>query len=296
MRAVVGANSATEQLSIRASMPLVPLADTERTHLRFAVGARVVCMTSDGWQPGTIKLHWYNQSGFPDGMRAPYQVVLDNRRLIYVPNDDDRCVRTTTIPSPEEEFQMARPKLGGPYPVTRFGIGARVTCQTPGGWKCGMVEELFWDADPRIPRDKCAPYQVLLDGDEGTLIFVPEDTDRSIRACVEPRPDRSGPIRDRGAARPLERRLQGAAQAAGRRADRGGERDGQGAARAQGGAGGRLRGRAERPAQPHPRARVERALTSDVGAPWPCVPTPVARPTPRKICPTGVTDPRESAE
>ena len=87
------------------------------TRLRFAVGARVECNVGE-WQPGTVLLHWYTQPSFEAGMAAPYQVALDNGKTIYVPRDEDKCVRATTKPRPidaqyqflfSSQFQHATP-------------------------------------------------------------------------------------------------------------------------------------------------------------------------------------------
>ena len=76
------------------------------TRLRFAVGARVECNVGE-WQPGTVLLHWYTQPSFEAGMAAPYQVALDNGKTIYVPRDEDKCVRATPL-LPVEIYRSAQ--------------------------------------------------------------------------------------------------------------------------------------------------------------------------------------------
>ena len=63
----------------------------------FPVGARVECLISDDtWVPGrVIKLH-YHESGFEPGYFAPYQIELDDGKLIYAPDDDDECIRAAS--------------------------------------------------------------------------------------------------------------------------------------------------------------------------------------------------------
>ena len=59
------------------------------TPLRFKVGSRVKCCVDEGrWASGTvIKLWWWQ------GFYAPYQVELDEGRLVFAPEDSDRCIR-----------------------------------------------------------------------------------------------------------------------------------------------------------------------------------------------------------
>lgn len=67
-------------------------ADVATTKLRFEVGTRVEC-NCGGWEAGTIVKQFYRQSSFPPGTFAPYQVRLDNGKLIYAPIDEDRVCR-----------------------------------------------------------------------------------------------------------------------------------------------------------------------------------------------------------
>ena len=66
--------------------------DIATTTLRFAIGTRVEC-NCGGWEPGTVVKTFYRQSSFPPGTFAPYQIRLDNGKLIYAPIDEDRVVR-----------------------------------------------------------------------------------------------------------------------------------------------------------------------------------------------------------
>lgn len=72
-------------------------ADIETTTLRFDVGARVEC-NCGGWELGTIVKQFYRQSSFPPGTFAPYQVRLDNGKLIFAPIDEDRVIRACVEP------------------------------------------------------------------------------------------------------------------------------------------------------------------------------------------------------
>lgn len=68
------------------------LTDAETTQLRFPVGTRVECNCGQ-WKAGTIVKHFYTQSSFAEGMCVPYQVKLDDGKLIFAPQDKDGVVR-----------------------------------------------------------------------------------------------------------------------------------------------------------------------------------------------------------
>jgi len=72
---------------------------TPDIELRFAIGTRVQCRTGqgeDGWSLGTVVKHWYRENRWPRDRVAPYQVKLDDGRLIFAPLDEDRVVREPT--------------------------------------------------------------------------------------------------------------------------------------------------------------------------------------------------------
>ena len=70
----------------------IKLADVDSITLRFPVGTRVECNCGQ-WKAGTIVKHFYTQRSFPEGMCVPYQVLLDDKKLIFAPADEDRVVR-----------------------------------------------------------------------------------------------------------------------------------------------------------------------------------------------------------
>ena len=78
-------------------------ADVATTTLRFAVGTRVEC-NCGGWEPGTVVKLFYRQSSFPAGTFAPYQIQLDNGKLIYAPIDEERVCRKYEGPEGERDF------------------------------------------------------------------------------------------------------------------------------------------------------------------------------------------------
>ena len=66
--------------------------------LRFAQGARVECRVDDDgmcWAGGVVvALHYRERNWHPArDPSAPYQVQLDDGRLIFAPNDDDEIIR-----------------------------------------------------------------------------------------------------------------------------------------------------------------------------------------------------------
>jgi hypothetical protein len=65
----------------------------------------------------------------------------------------------------------------------RFSIGAQVVCQTENGWEPGTVVD-HWYTQEGFAPNFFAPYQVQLDDEDGTLIYVPEDVPQLCRERV----------------------------------------------------------------------------------------------------------------
>jgi len=76
---------------------MIDIAKKDTVTLRFRVGDRVECNCGQ-WSQGTIVKLFYTQSSFPAGKCVPYQIRLDDGRLIYSPADEDRVIRL----APEE--------------------------------------------------------------------------------------------------------------------------------------------------------------------------------------------------
>ena len=107
----------------------IKLTDKETTQLRFAIGARVECNCGQ-WKPGTIVKHFYVQSSFPEGMCVPYQVRLDDGKLIFAPADADRVIRqlaSEVDPTLEDEFEEVQDKDKLPVTVITGFLGAGKT-------------------------------------------------------------------------------------------------------------------------------------------------------------------------
>jgi hypothetical protein len=62
--------------------------------VRFQVGARVECRTGqDEWVRGKVILVWYREPHWPVNSWAPYQIQLDDGRLIFAPADTEQVIR-----------------------------------------------------------------------------------------------------------------------------------------------------------------------------------------------------------
>ena len=70
--------------------------------LRWSVGDRVECWwrqskADEGcWVAGTVVSHWWRHAEWPEAQVAPYQVQLDDGKLIFALRDDDDCIREAT--------------------------------------------------------------------------------------------------------------------------------------------------------------------------------------------------------
>ena len=72
---------------------------SRETPLRFKVGDRVKCCGGPNhWESGTVIKLWYTEDSFAQGFYAPYQVELDEGRLIFAPEDSDACIRKEGAP------------------------------------------------------------------------------------------------------------------------------------------------------------------------------------------------------
>jgi hypothetical protein len=60
--------------------------------LRFAVGQQVECNVGS-WEPGEVVSLFYRDQGMPPGVTAPYQVKLDDGRMVFAPEDDEKFIR-----------------------------------------------------------------------------------------------------------------------------------------------------------------------------------------------------------
>ena len=124
---------------------------------RFDVGTDVYCNYEENWARGVVVAHHYREL---EDMNAvhPYQVRLENGRLIYAPDDDDTCI----------------------HRVPRYAVGTYVHCNIGGGqWTAGrVVAHSYREEGDRHPY----PYQVRLENDR--LIYAPADDDTFIKAAA----------------------------------------------------------------------------------------------------------------
>ena len=72
-------------------------AGNEFASLRFGINSRVSCRIGDdpvtGWAPGMVVKTQYRESNWPPGVFAPYQIRLDDGRLIFAPHDIPEVIR-----------------------------------------------------------------------------------------------------------------------------------------------------------------------------------------------------------
>ena len=97
--------------------------DIATTTLRFAVGTRVEC-NCGGWEPGTIVKVFYRQSSFPPGTVAPYQIRLDNGKLIYAPIDEDRVIRMAHTSKERQAEEVERQRTFSQYDAAAAAAAA----------------------------------------------------------------------------------------------------------------------------------------------------------------------------
>ena len=67
----------------RAADMSMSLATATKKKLRFSLGTRVECCIAGAWKQGCVVAHFYIQDSFPAGYCVPYQVQLDDGRLIF---------------------------------------------------------------------------------------------------------------------------------------------------------------------------------------------------------------------
>jgi hypothetical protein len=165
------------------------------TPLRFGLGDRVDCMLEGRWVTGTVLKTWYRRWEEEDDENddddddnddddyddddyeggcdvVPYFVQLDNGDLVSAPQDDDSCIKGSTVP---------------PIPL-RFREGDRVACLVDEGWMPGTVSQVRHQDDDYCDG-RVVPYQVKLD--MGDIVHAPVDNDSFIK-CVEQPSKESG--------------------------------------------------------------------------------------------------------
>ena len=89
--------------------------------LRFRIGTRVRCkIGAFAWESGRVIDTHYAEPSWPAGEMVPYQVRLDDGRLIYAPSDEDEVI--------QREKSEAAGRGGGP--------GAHVHGHSHGDYEC----------------------------------------------------------------------------------------------------------------------------------------------------------------
>jgi hypothetical protein len=105
--------------------PYEPPAVPKVEDLRFGVGLYVECRVGPdpvtGWAPGRITKQLYREANWPADTFAPYQIELDDGRLIFAPQDTDTVIRRSTDPSRNQGTGGVEPT---PPPVAPSSSGA----------------------------------------------------------------------------------------------------------------------------------------------------------------------------
>ena len=65
----------------------------QKKNLKYKIGERVECLT-DEWEKGVIAKLWYREELWETGKYVPYQVLLDDGNLIWVPRDSEIFIRS----------------------------------------------------------------------------------------------------------------------------------------------------------------------------------------------------------
>ena len=143
--------------------------------LRFEIGRAVECrLGPDEWARGNVVGHFFREDDWPEGQKAPYQVLLEGdavtARTVWAPSDTDDCIRG----------------------AVRFPIGAAVQCCVGSGhWVPGEVVAHYYREDG-WPQQLLAPYRVRLEVDRvaddaapsEVFIWAPLDSDECVRAAA----------------------------------------------------------------------------------------------------------------
>ena len=195
----------------------IRIADKDTVQLRFPIGTRVEC-NCGAWKAGTIVRHFYTQSTFGEDKCVPYQVQLDEGRLIFAPKDEDEVVRLLIAepktggggrrPSRRRKEKKAPVLAHGANEPSRFQLGDRVevkiSCNSEPGspqgvemisvhsiaggrWVPAKVTKLRYAQEDWCPGFYCA-YAVQVHGDatpDGVQYETPvrEDDERCIRSA-----------------------------------------------------------------------------------------------------------------
>ena len=134
--------------------------------LRFTVGERVRCRVSQSeWAPGCIAQLWYREPDWPEGRLVPYQVELDDGRLIFAPLDKDELIRAAAtfeklLYAEEREGEQASARY-------REDIEARFTRKHPAIYQPAELQRFL---NPTLQRFLNPSVQgALRSGDEAAL-------------------------------------------------------------------------------------------------------------------------------
>jgi len=151
------------------------------TTLRYQIGTRVLCkiavQPTETWEPGVVIA-----TDFPlptnANLTMPYQIKLDQGRVIFAPVDQDTYIKLDPDRQGEEITEAALNMIQGKL---RFEIGDEVECKirpAPETWARGTITNTKIP-HPQNPNIK-VPYEILLH-QNNQKIFAPADSDDVIR-------------------------------------------------------------------------------------------------------------------
>lgn len=166
---------------------------------RFDKGTSVLCRVGDQqWCAGKIVSHDYREDDWAPGKKVPYQIALDDGRLIFSPVDDDELVRLLVVPwwgklfserpgsyfarnpqaTGENDLREACGKNGDVNERDHEGTSALLRAAHV-NWKNGVAQLLQMNADPNLAsNDQTVPLHVA------TIYGV-----AMVRALIEGRAD-----------------------------------------------------------------------------------------------------------
>mmetsp|Transcript_24111 Transcript_24111/g.43433 ORF Transcript_24111/g.43433 Transcript_24111/m.43433 type:complete len:600 (-) Transcript_24111:720-2519(-) len=168
-------NSSSEEISVDFDEPLA-----------FDIGTRVELPNIKRASPpdenvspntGTVVGHWKRRDHWPEHLRAPYLVLLDDGMAVYCHRTDADFLRETDVP---------------PMKAT-LNIGCRIECKIESKWFPGTIVQRH-DDWVLSPIDT-PPYFIRFDYGRERPFWGPEDRIRAISDCKKGSSARFPPLR-----------------------------------------------------------------------------------------------------
>jgi len=141
---------------------------------RFEVGSDVYCKYQGCWTKGRVVAHHWKDPDEPKSVH-PYQIKLDNGRLIYAPVDDEKCINRVPRFDVGSYVQCLLNSRLAPASCVVKNDEDGIDCEE---WATGRVVAHHYE-EAGVPL---RPYQVQLE--DGRLIYAPTDDDAVIKKVV----------------------------------------------------------------------------------------------------------------